>query len=88
MQTSSKPSSVVIWSQANCPACEAAKRLAESLDIHYEVKMLDTQLTKELFFKTFPGARSVPQIVADGKWLGGFEEFKQAVIATNTKVLK
>lgn len=78
MQTNLKPKAV-IWSQQSCPACDAAKKLAQELGLDYEVKMLDSVKTKEVFFEQFPGARSVPQITLDGKWVGGLQEFRQAL---------
>jgi glutaredoxin len=78
---------VVVWSQANCSACETAKKLLSQLNIAYTVKMLDSVETKQVFFHIFPGARSVPQITIDGKWIGGLQELK-TYLNDNSKALK
>lgn len=78
---------VVVWSQPNCPGCDAAKRLLDQMGIPYTVNTINNAETKELFFATIPGARSVPQIIIDNKWVGGLQELRK-FINDNTKVLK
>ena len=86
-ETNWKNRVVVVWSQPNCPGCDAAKHLLDNLGATYTVKLVDNPETKQVFFNIFPGARSVPQITVDGKWIGGLQELK-AYINDNNKVLK
>jgi glutaredoxin len=90
MQTNlNKPKLVTIWSQPNCTACTSAKTLLTQLEIPYNELMVGTNgITKEDFFKAVPNARSVPQIFADGEYIGGFMELKKAVIGDYTKAIK
>lgn len=50
-------------------------------------KTIDSVETKQLFFTSFPGARSVPQISVAGEWIGGLQELKR-LINDNSKALK
>ena len=70
---------VEIYSKPACPFCVQAKALAkrEGADLTY--KMLDEDFTREELFEIFPGARTFPQIIVDGKKIGGFTEFKSLV---------
>jgi glutaredoxin len=87
MQKNLGISGVVIWTQPSCPACDTAKKLMDQLGISYETKSLDSTVTKQLFFSTFPGARSVPQIMVNGTWVGGLQELK-TYLNDNLKALK
>jgi len=87
MQTNSTLKDVVVWTQPQCPACDTAKKLLEQLGIAYTTQNIASTETKQLFFSTFPGARSVPQISVSGKWVGGLQELKR-LLDDNSKALK
>lgn len=78
MQTNStnRPFAVV-WSQANCPACNQAKNLLDIKGIPYEVRMLGENATKQELLVAVPGARSVPQIFLNGEYVGGLPELRK-----------
>ena len=78
MQTNStnRPFAVV-WSQTNCLACNQAKNLLDIKGIPYEVKMLGENATKQELLEAVPGARSVPQIFLNGKYVGGLEALRK-----------
>ena len=89
MQINSRPRHITIWSQENCPACTSAKNLADSLGLSYEVCMINSTETKQEFFDTCKGARSVPQIIVDGVWIGGLHEFKTYISTKSiTKIVQ
>jgi glutaredoxin 3 len=69
---------VKIFSTATCPFCEKAKHLLTKLDISYEEVRLDKDpaALKE-FARATRGARTVPQIIIDGKCIGGFVELTE-----------
>ena len=56
-----------------------AKNLAEREGYDLTYKMLDEDFDREALMETFPGARTFPQIIVDGKKIGGYTEFKQLV---------
>ncbi len=72
---------VEIYSKINCVFCDKAKmRLAKENPI---IHMLDQDYTREDFFKKFPNARTFPQIVINGKNIGGYSELERW-LQTNT----
>ena len=73
---------VEIYSKPQCPYCVQAKALAERKGHELTYKMLDEDFSREQLMETFPGARTFPQIIVDGKKIGGFTEYKALVDAT------
>ena len=66
---------VEIYSKTNCIFCDKAKmRLAKEKPI---VHMLDQDYTREDFFKKFPNARTFPQIIINGKSIGGYNDLEK-----------
>ncbi|MGO9445548.1 MAG: glutaredoxin domain-containing protein [Thiobacillaceae bacterium] len=69
---------VKIYSTGSCPICVKAKAFLDKQVIDYdEVRIdLDREAMKE-FSTVTHGARTVPQIVVDGRWIGGFTELTE-----------
>ncbi|MGD8783223.1 MAG: glutaredoxin domain-containing protein [Thioalkalispiraceae bacterium] len=69
---------VKIFSTAVCPICDKTKTLLTKWCIDYQEALVD-QNRDELkeMLKITDGARTVPQIVIDGKWIGGFTELTE-----------
>ena len=65
-----------------CPFCDKAKAFCEQRGFDYEYKVLDTDYTKEELLETFPGARTVPQIVINGEKVGGYDGFMKYIEET------
>jgi len=70
---------VEIYSKPQCPYCDMAKRLAETEQHDFSVKMLDVDFNRETLMETFPGARTFPQIIVNGEKIGGFQEYAKLV---------
>lgn len=66
----------IIWSKYQCPNCDQAKALLEQREISYEERKIGDGYSKEELLEDVPGARSVPQIIIDGKLIGGLNELK------------
>ncbi len=66
---------VKIYSTATCPICEKTKTLLKKWQIPYSEARIDQdrELLKEMMIVT-NHARTVPQIIIDDKWIGGFNE--------------
>lgn len=64
-----------VYSTARCPICDKTKSLLKKWNIPYIEAMVDSDHSalREMSEKT-QGARTVPQITIDGKWIGGFSE--------------
>tara|TARA_B100001109_G_scaffold239692_1_gene222421 strand:+ start:723 stop:956 length:234 start_codon:yes stop_codon:yes gene_type:complete len=68
---------IEIWSKQNCPFCVKAKALCEQKGYEYKYYMLDEDFTREELFERFPTARTFPQIVSAGEYIGGYTEFAE-----------
>ncbi len=71
-------SRVRIYSTATCPICDKAKKLLTKWGIAYEeIRLdLDRSVLPE-FLRITQGARTVPQIIIDGRWIGGYDELTE-----------
>lgn len=67
----------VIWSKNNCPFCDQAKKLLDLRAIAYEERNINDGYDKEDLLAAVPGARTLPQIFLDDRYVGGFNELKQ-----------
>lgn len=65
---------ILIYGKPGCTFCEQAKALCESRGFVFEYKTLGDDYTREQLLETFPGARTVPQIVVNGLKIGGYSE--------------
>lgn len=57
--------SVIVYSQANCPACEKVKRELMLKGVEFEVVRIDQDEAAKQFILS-QGLRSVPQVFVDG----------------------
>jgi len=74
---------VVVWSRDLCAYCDMAKRELKKRDIAFEERKIGDDWTKEQLLKEIPNARTIPQIVIDGKVIGGYTELmKSGVLDT------
>lgn len=71
-------SNVIVYSTGICPICDKTKSLLKKWRINFtEVRVdLDRSVLHE-FSRITQGARTVPQIVIDGKWIGSFSELTE-----------
>ncbi|MFO7604630.1 MAG: glutaredoxin domain-containing protein [Gammaproteobacteria bacterium] len=69
---------IKIYSTATCPICDKTKALLQKWGLAYdEVRVdQDTAGLKEMLAVS-NHARTVPQIVIQGKWIGGFSELTE-----------
>lgn len=69
---------VKVYSTGRCPICDKTKQLLQKWEIPFEEARIDTDqgLMRE-FAQVTQGARMVPQIAIDGKWIGGFAELTE-----------
>ena len=66
----------IVWSKEKCPMCVQAKTLLNSKNVEYEERIVGVDWTKEQLLEQVPNARSVPQILIDGKLIGGHVELR------------
>jgi glutaredoxin 3 len=69
---------VKIYSTGRCPACEKAKALLTKWNIPYQEVRVDTDRAGRVeMARVARGARTVPQIAIDGKWIGSLTELTE-----------
>lgn len=69
---------IKIYSTGACPICDKTKMLLTKWSIAYEEARIDQSrdALREMS-EVSNNARTVPQIVIDGKWIGGFSELTE-----------
>ena len=69
---------VKIFSTGICPICDNTKNLLKKWGIDYEEARVDRdrEQLKEMLRIT-DGARTVPQIMIKGEWIGGFSNLTE-----------
>ena len=71
-------SEVKIYSTGTCPMCTKAKGLMDKWNIKYiEVRVDSDRAGLIEMSKVTDGARTVPQIAIDGKWVGSLAELTE-----------
>ena len=68
---------VTIYGKDNCPYCDMAKKLSERKGYDTTYKKLGHDFDALEMARLFPNARTFPQIIADGKAIGGYTEFEK-----------
>ena len=64
----------IVWSNIGWHFCEMAKDLLKQKGIEYEERNLAKDWKVQQLLEAVPGARSVPQIFLDDKYIGGYDE--------------
>jgi len=69
---------VKVFSTGTCPICDKTKHLLKKWGISYVEARIDNDMSERREFSAKTrGARSVPQILIDGDWIGGFTELTE-----------
>ena len=69
---------VTIYSTGTCPICDKTKILLRKWKIAYDEVRIDIDRSKlREFSEITNGARTVPQLVIDGKHIGGFTDLTE-----------
>ena len=69
---------IKVYSTGICPVCEKTKSLLKKWGIPFDDVRVDTdRAALREFSMVTNGARTVPQITIDGKWIGGFTELTE-----------
>ena len=71
-------SRVTVYSTASCPICVHAKTMLDKWQIDFdEIRIDNNSAAMKEFAEVTRGARTVPQIIIDGKVIGGFSELTE-----------
>ena len=60
-----------VYSKDSCPYCTKVKQVLELTNSQFVVYTLDEDFTKDEFYSEFGQGSTFPQVVCDGKKLGG-----------------
>jgi len=71
-----KTNQTVVWSKVQCPFCNMAKKLLKNKGIEFEERMIGVNWTREQLLESIPQARTVPQIILNGEYIGGYDQLK------------
>jgi glutaredoxin 3 len=66
---------VEIWGKPGCPYCERSKQICKKFGLNYIYHQLDEDFTREELLEKFPYAKTFPQIIVDGEYVGGHDDF-------------
>ena len=67
---------IEIWSKPQCIFCDKAENLCKIKGLEYKKYMLDVDFSLEDLTEKFPNARTFPQIIQDGQYVGGYTELE------------
>ena len=68
---------ITIYSRPGCKWCETSKSLLELKGIEYNELMLDVDITVDQLKQLVPGAKSVPQVMDNEIYIGGYKELTE-----------
>ena len=69
--TYQKDMNYTVFSKNDCPYCEKIKEVLKLTEINFVVYTLGEQFDKDAFHGEFGEGSTFPQVVCDGKKLGG-----------------
>lgn len=76
---------VVVYTTGYCPYCHAAKKFLASKNVPYEeIDVSDDDQMRAKLVKMTGGRETVPQIFADDKLIGGYDDLVAFYQAGNT----
>ena len=71
-------SRVTVYSSAHCSFCDRTKTMLDKWEIEFdEIRIDQDEAARQGFARATNNARSVPQILIDGKLIGGFTELTE-----------
>jgi glutaredoxin 3 len=68
-----------IYTKDNCGYCVSAKTLLKQKNLEYTEYKIPEDISREQVMEKFPGIRTVPVILEDEKFIGGFSELQQVL---------
>ena len=68
-----------IYSKPNCSFCLQAKQLLEMEQLPFEYLQLGTHYSLDELMTLFPNAKSLPMIVKDGVFVGGYYDLVESL---------
>ncbi|MEC8461442.1 MAG: glutaredoxin [Pseudomonadota bacterium] len=82
MSNPHRPKNVTVYTKNHCGYCEAAKRLLSLCHLEYQEINIEHATNPESILqdiRSYTSARTFPQIIFDGKCIGGYTELNAYV---------
>jgi glutaredoxin len=70
---------ITIFGRDNCVFCKQAVNLCEEQGLQFTYKKIGVDVDRETVLEIFPDATTIPIVVIDDKWIGGFIELREIV---------
>jgi glutaredoxin len=70
---------IEIYSKEDCGFCKSAKDLLTINSMGYTEHQIGRDLTREEFIERFPTVKTVPAILVDNNYIGGYNELLEYV---------
>lgn len=74
---------IEVYSKPNCPYCVKAVALLNKMSLPFVEKKVGVDITREQLLEVAPNARTVPQIIIDGRVIGGYDDLTRYVEENN-----
>jgi len=71
---------ITLYSKENCVWCDRAKQLLKEHNINYREFIVGKDVSISWVQEAFPGVKTVPVVVQNGKLMGGYEELSYKMI--------
>ena len=65
---------IVIYTKEKCKYCNNAKQLLVDKKLPYQEYAIGLDIDREDVIEKYPEAKTVPIVVIDGEWIGGYME--------------
>lgn len=69
--------------EPQCPFCERAKDLLASREIEHELIEIGVDISRDEVKEKYPQAKTVPVVVINDRYIGGFTELKDFITSNN-----
>jgi thioredoxin reductase (NADPH) len=71
---------IEVYTKPDCIYCNRAKALLAEKNFEYTQYMIGKDVTREEVVAKFPNARTVPIIVVDEVWIGGYDQLNEMIV--------
>ena len=68
---------VVVYTKPGCRSCEDVKAYLRSKNVTFDEMVVGPDITPRKLLELIPDVRSVPQVIIDGRLVGGYENTVQ-----------
>lgn len=75
---------IEIYGKNDCGYCVAAKQFLEEQQIPFNYLIVGEDVQVGSLTARFPGVRTIPVVVVNGNWIGGYDDLKAYIEETKS----